>query len=127
MHVECKTKIHDIFFENKLSLKKLSDLATLILRRFRLFLKSIFSQKIKQHLAMLAIQNQKVLRRKKRRCDAKDVSKSRTKTYAENAKKTTYLRKQAENSSERAFADLILEVCYALFEIHWKNNSELFF
>jgi len=36
-----------------------------ILRRFWWFLKSNFSQKIKQHLAMLAIQNQKTLWRKK--------------------------------------------------------------
>jgi len=36
-------------------------------------------KKIKQHLAMLAIQNQKTLWRKKWQCDAKDV-KCKTKT-----------------------------------------------
>jgi len=36
---------------------------------------SIFSQKIKQHLAVKAIQNHKALLRKKRQCcDAKDVN-----------------------------------------------------
>ena len=43
---------------------------------------SIFSHKIKQHLAMSAIQNHKALWRKKRQCcDVKDV-KRKTKTPA---------------------------------------------
>jgi len=47
--------------------------ACFILRRFGLFLIHLQSKNIKQHLAMLAVKNQKALWRKKLQCDAKDV------------------------------------------------------
>jgi len=68
---------------------------------FRIVLYASSVKKIKQHLAMLAIQNDKALWHKKRQsCDAKDVkrklkrashvkiseNKSRAKSYAENIK-----------------------------------------
>jgi len=53
----------------------------------RIILKSIFSQKIKQHLAMLAIQNRKALWRKNQQCHAKDVKcKTKTASHVKTAK-----------------------------------------
>jgi len=112
IHRVCPTGFHSSFKKEcslehetgidlivSLTLKKLSkNYICFILRRFGLFFNPSSVKKIKHHLAMSGIQNHKALWRKKRQCDVKDVkrktktashvkiAKSKSSSYAENAK-----------------------------------------